>query len=208
MNDTIAAPDPTVYRLKANAFVGKRVYRLTEDALTWEEEGKPLDGVFYDEISEARLAFTPTRMATNRYRAQFVLRRGGMVELFNLNYAGIGNFPAQDREYVAFVTELHRRLAAKGKDIAYRRGNSVAAYIGNIALTIFIFGTLAFVFLFLINFGGPWIAIAKLAIILFFVPVLVRYMLRAKPGTYDPLALPADVLPETGASATKGESTA
>ena len=52
---------------------------------------------------------------------------------------------------------------------------------------------LAFVLLF--NFGIVWIAVAKLAIILFFVPTLIRYLRRSRPETYDPRrsrrALPA-----------------
>ena len=63
------------------------------------------------------------------------------------------------------------------------------------ALTIFIFVMIAVAFLLLFSWGGPLVAIVKLAILLFFVPVLVRYIRRARPGTYDPLALPADVLP-------------
>ena len=192
------AIDPTVYRLRANAFVKPRSYRLTEDALTWEEEGGKLDGVFYDGIAEVRLAFAPTRIATDRYRTQIVLRAGGMVELFNTDYRGFASFDEHNAEYAAFVTELHRRLAAQGKDVIYRQGNSVAGFIVNVALTIFVFVMIALAFLLLFSWGGPLIAIAKLAILLFFVPVLVRYIRRARPGTYDPLALPAAVLPEAG----------
>lgn len=204
MSETATAIDPAVYRLKANAFTGMRTYRLTDEALTWEEEGKPLDGVFFDEISEVRLAFAPTRVAPNRYRAQIVLRRGGMVELFNLDYVGFANFAAHDADYAAFLTELHRRLAARGKNVVYRRGNTVAGYIFNVGLTVFIFVAIAFAFIFLVNVGGPGIAIVKLGIILFFVPLLVRYIRRARPGTYDPLALPRDVLPDV-ATATHEE---
>jgi hypothetical protein len=200
MSETGAAIDPAVYRLKANAFVGTRTYRLTDEALTWEEDGKPLDGVFYDEIAEVRLAFAPTRVAPNRYRAQIVFRKGGMVELFNLEYVGFASFAAHDAGYAAFLTELHRRLAAHGKNVVYRRGNTLTGYILNVGLTIFIFVAIAFAVLFLINVGGPGIAIVKLVIILFFVPLLIRYIRRARPGTYDPLALPADVLPETAAA--------
>ena len=63
------------------------------------------------------------------------------------------------------------------------------------ALTIFIFAMIALAFLLLFSWGGPLVAIVKLVIVLFFVPVLVRYIRRARPGTYDPLALPAAVLP-------------
>lgn len=189
--------DPTTYTFRSNAFVGERTYRLTDDALVVEEAGKPLGGAFYDGISEVRLAFTPTRAATNRYRAQIIYRDGGMAELFNTDYRGVLDFPEKNAEYNAFLTELHRRLAAKGKNIRFARGNTHAAYVGNWALTIFIFAMLALVVLFLIpNWGGTWIVFAKLALIFAFLPVLICYMQKAKPGTYDPLAIPKDVLPE------------
>lgn len=185
------------YTYRPNAFVGERTYTLTDDALVVEEPGKPRDGAFYDGISEVRLAYTPTRAATNRYRAQILFREGGMAELLNTHYAGVLDFPEKNAEYNAFLAELHRRLAARGKDVRYARGNSTAAYVGNWLLTIFIFAMLALVVLFLIpNWGGTWIVFAKLALILVFIPVLVRYMQRARPGTYDPLNLPTDVLPE------------
>ncbi len=196
MGETAAVIDPTTYRLRANAFVKPRIYRLTEDALTWEEDGQKPDGVFYDGISEIRLAFAPTRVATNRYRAQIIFRQGGMAELFNMDYLGFANFAEHDAEYVAFLTELHRRLAARGKNVVFRQGNSVGAYIGNVALTVFIFAAIALAFLLLLQWGGPWVAVAKLAIVLFFVPLLVRYIRRAKPAIYDPLALPPDALPQ------------
>jgi hypothetical protein len=192
---TSESTDPAVYVARANAFVPRRTYRLTDDALTWEEDGKPLDGVFYDQISEVRLAFAPSRVATNRYRTQVIFRAGGMAEFYNTDYRGFASMPEQNAAYAAFVRELHRRLAAKGKDIAYRTGNSRLGYALNIALTVFIFAMVAVAFLLLGTFEFVWIAAVKLAIIVLFVPVLVRYIRRAKPGTYDPLAIPEQALP-------------
>ncbi len=197
MNEAVEA---TVYRLRANAFVKPRTYRLTEDALTWEEDGGKTDGVFYDGIAEVRLAFVPTRFASNRYRARIVFRAGGMVELFNTDYHGFGDFAEHNAEYVAFLAALHRRLAAHGSNVLYRQGNSVAGFALNVGLTIFIFAMIALVFLLLFSWGGPLVAVAKLVFLLFFVPVLVRYIRRARPGTYDPLALPAAVLPEVASA--------
>jgi hypothetical protein len=193
--DKPAEADPTVYRLRANAFVNPRLYRLTDDALTWEEEDKPLDGVFYDDIAEIRLAFAPTRFATNRYRAQIIFRAGGMAELFNTDYQGIGNFPEQNEAYAAFLRELHRRVAAAGKATVFRMGNSPLGYAMNILLTVFIFAMIALAFVLLTMFGLVWIAAVKLAILLYFIPTLIRYIRRAKPAAYDPLAVPAEVLP-------------
>ncbi len=189
------AVDPTVYRLRANAFVKPRTYRLTEAALTWEEDGGKRDGVFYDGIAEVRLAYVPTRFTANRYRAQVIFKAGGMAEITNADYRGIADFAEHNDAYVAFLSELHRRLAAKGKDVVFRQGNSVAGFALNLALTVFIFVMIALAVLLLFSWGGPLVAVVKLVILLFFVPVLVRYIRRARPGTYDPLALPAAVLP-------------
>lgn len=188
--------ETTTYTHRPHAFAGERTYTLSDDALVIDEAGKPRAGAFYDRISEVRLAFTPTRFARNRYRAQIVYRDGGMAELYNTHYEGIGDFPERNEEYAGFLTELHRRLAEKGKDVRYVRGNSPAAYVANWLLTIFIFAMLALAFVLLIAWGLVWIAVVKIAIILFFIPTLIRFMARAKPGTYDPLAIPKDVLPK------------
>jgi hypothetical protein len=193
--DKPAEADPTVYRLRANAFVNPRLYKLTDNALTWEEEGKKLDGVFYDDIGEIRLAYAPTRLATNRYQAQVIFREGGMAELFNTDYRGFADLAEQNEAYVAFIRELHRRVAAASKTTVFRRGNSSLGYVMNILLCVFIAAGLAFVLYMLPVFDVGWLVTVKLAIILFFLPVLYRYMQRAKPGSYDPLALPDDVLP-------------
>ncbi len=197
MNQTTETlPEPGTYRLKANAFVPERTYRLTGNALTWQESDKPLDGVFYDEISEVRLAFAPTRFDTNRYRAQVIFREGGMAEMFNTTYRGMMDFPEQNVAYVAFILALHECLATHGRDVAYRYGNTTGAYIGNWLLTIFIGVMLVVIAMMLVAWGVFWLAILKLVVIVAMLPTLLRYMRSAKPGAYDPRAIPDTVLPK------------
>lgn len=54
---------------------------------------------------------------------------------------------------------------------------------------------IALAFVLLTTWGLIWIAVVKLIIILAFIPVLIAYMRRATPGSYDPLDIPKDVLP-------------
>jgi hypothetical protein len=192
MGDSTDAP---VYTARANAFVEVRTYRLTEDALTWEEEGKPLDGAFFDQIAEVRLAYAPTRVVTRRYRAQVILKAGGMAELSNMSYRGFADFEDRSAAYVAFVTELHRRLAAEGQNVRYRGGNSPLGYVANLLITAFTFLGLGAVLLLIPIVALPGIVIVKLAIIAAFVPTLVRFIQRARPIAYDPLNIPRALLP-------------
>lgn len=187
--------DAVDYGFRAHAFTGNRVFRLTEDALVWQDEGAPVDGVRYDDIAEVRVAYAPTRVARNRYRTQVIFKQGGMVELFNMHYAGFADFEERNADYAAFVRALHRRLAERNARPTYRKGNSPAAYVGNVALTVFVLAMLALAFVLLLAFGLVWIAVVKLAIILFYLPTLIRHIRRSRPETYDPRAIPADALP-------------
>jgi hypothetical protein len=189
-----SAHTPT-YRMRANAFVAPRSYQLTDDALTWQDDGKPLDGVFFDQIAEVRLSYSPTRIVSRRYRTQVILRAGGMAELCNKSYRGFADFEDRSTAYTAFVVELHRRLAAKGKDVRYHAGNTAFGYVANLATIAFTFLALAAVLLLLPIAALPGIVIVKLLIIAAFVPTLLRYTRRARPMTYAPLAIPPEMMP-------------
>ncbi len=188
-------PDPAEYRFRTHAFTKDRTFLLTDDALVWGEDGAPLDGVFYDDIAEVRVAYAPTRVARNRYRTQVIFRHGGMVELFNTHYRGFADFEERNPAYTAFIQALHRRLAERDLPVTYRKGSSHAAYLGNLVLTFGTFALIALAVVLLFNFGIVWLAVVKLAIILFFVPTLIRYLRRSRPQAYDPRAIPAEALP-------------
>ncbi|HVY20508.1 MAG TPA: hypothetical protein VHA70_10580 [Bauldia sp.] len=189
------SPDTPTYTVRANAFVPTRTYRLTGDALTWQDDGRPLDGVFLDQIAEVRLAYAPTRVVTRRFRMRVILKAGGMVELFNQSYRGFADFEDQSAGYATFVAEFHRRLAAQGRDVRYRSGNTPAGYVANLFVALLTFAALAFVLLLFPIAALPGIIILKLAIIAAFIPTLLRYLRRARPLTYDPLAVPQEMLP-------------
>jgi hypothetical protein len=193
--DMADSTDIPTYSMRANAFVAPRSYQLTDDALTWQDDGKPLDGVFFDQIAEVRLSYSPTRVVTRRYRTQVILRAGGMVELYNMSYRGFADFEDRSEAYAAFVAEFHRRLAAKGKDVRYHAGNTAFGYAAILATTAFTFLGLAFLLLLLPIAALPGIIIVKLVIIAAFVPTLLRYLRRARPMTYAPLAIPPEMMP-------------
>lgn len=195
MADETSATDGPAYRVRVNLFSGPRIYRLTETALTWQDDGKPLDGVFFDDIAEVRVAYAPTRFATNRFITRIVFRQGGMVELTNIDFRGFANFVEENDAYVAFVREFHRRVA-NAPGVVFQKGSSPGGYALNLVITAFVVVGIAFALFMLLNFGLVWIAVAKLAIIAVFVPVLFRFVRRAKPERYDPAAIPAEALPQ------------
>ncbi|MGE0846552.1 MAG: hypothetical protein AB7L41_09790 [Flavobacteriaceae bacterium] len=183
------------YTQRMNALVKERTYSLTDDALEWRDDGADYVGRMpYDAITQIRLAYRPSRVQLNRYYGH-IYGRGGRLDMTNSSYRGFGDFEQHDAQYSAFMRELHRRLAAKGLPVVFSKGSSLAGYIGNVALTLFIFAMIALAFVLLLTWGMVWIAVAKLAIILFFVPTLIRFILSARPAAYDPLDIPQEALP-------------
>lgn len=103
---------------------------------------------------------------------------------------------ARDRDFAAFVKDLHRRLSADDKKrIAFRRGISTVRHwilIGATAVFAGMLGlTLGMWFVYRIPFGE---VIAPLGGLALFTAGTIGQVKRLRPGTYDPDHLPRDLL--------------
>lgn len=174
-----------------------RSYALTDDALTWKDEGEPgTKRLPFADIREVRLAYRPSRVQRNRYLAHITPRSGRRIDISNSSFKGFGDFVEHNTEYSGFLRELHRRLAAAGTATAFHKGSSLLGYIGNLLLTGWIVFMLGLALVLLFSWGLVWIAVVKLAIIAFFIPTLFRFIVRARPQAYDPLQIPDGALPD------------
>ncbi|MCB1479311.1 MAG: hypothetical protein KDJ62_10670 [Rhodobiaceae bacterium] len=188
--------DPTTYTHTYHFFRKPRSYRLTGSALTWTDEGEAgMKSLPYSQIKEVRLAYRPSRVQRNRYLAHIVPKSGKRIDISNSTFKGFGDFVEHNEEYSAFIRELHRRLVEMRTDATFHKGSSWLGYIGNMILTVWIAAMVVLAFFLLTLTGVLWIAVIKLAIIAFFIPTLIRFMLRSRPQTYDPREIPEGALP-------------
>ena len=187
---------------------GKLSYETRDDALS-----KPfmveLDGerlrVTWDglppverplaEVALVRLAFDPTRAETNRFELSLELRSGERFRWFNRRYVGVLDF--EDRSE-AFA-ELARRLCAE-----VRRANPGCRFVGGASPLRFLINVLCVAFFGLVFVaalawflfaGFLWGIALKLLLALFLGPVAYRWLRRNWPREFDPLAIPAQLLP-------------
>ncbi|MFN0264362.1 hypothetical protein ACKTEK_10845 [Tepidamorphus sp. 3E244] len=180
-----------------HALRGPRTYTLSDDALEWVDEGKAgHHRLPFSEISHVRLAYRPTRVQHNRYLAHITPRTGKRIDISNSSFHGYGSFTEHNEAYARFIRALHEKLAAHSSGTVFQKGGSWPGYIGNLVLTAWIALMLVIAALFLLFSGLLWIAVVKLAIIIFFLPTLVRFIIRAKPETYSPSKIPEGALPE------------
>lgn len=148
----------------------------------------------FRDIVYVRLRYFPTRAQTNRYECILQTRTGRSWKVVNQFYEGPMTFRDESTAYSAFIRELVQRVAIANPSAAFVRGTAAASYYLSLGFCILMFVLLAAVIL-TIGFTFHWLVLVKLVIIAAFIPVLVRYARRSKPGPLDPHRVPADTLP-------------
>ncbi|NWF35887.1 hypothetical protein [Mariprofundus sp. KV] len=185
-----------VYTHRNSLIHENRTYRIGDDALSWQDDNKSGERLLYSDIHSVEAQFAPSRVQSNRYLMRLRTRNNGKIDITNTTYKGIGDFEELNESYVPFVSELHRKIAEMNPAAAFKQGSSWAGYLVAIVVTIALVLVIIGAGVFFLTAGMVWVAAIKLAILIFFFPRLLRYVKRNKPGSYDPLKLPADILPD------------
>ncbi|HEX2862602.1 MAG TPA: hypothetical protein VHN79_13225 [Lacunisphaera sp.] len=178
-----------------------RTIRLTGEGVSVEATGAAAFVLPYANITEVRLRFSPTRVQTNRFEC-LVLTRGLGLKFSNEFYEGIASFSDRSAEYREFVAALCRRVAVGNPGVRFAAGRDLGMLVleyGFLALMMLFLGWI----LWLTNGPLRWVVWVKLAIVVFFLPTLLRYVRRSLPVRFDPNAIPATVLP---AAAQRGQA--
>ena len=183
----------TSYTYRLNALEQDTTLILVDGALRVERDGR-IERRPLSQVAAVRLSFNPSRVDRDRYDCRLEMRDGATVLARSTTYRGFASFESQADGYGAFVRALHGRLAPHG-DISYERGDSSLRFYGSMGCFV---TSLVLLLVVLIATGllfVPWIAVAKLLVLLFSVPLILKYARRNRPRSYDPAAVPDDMLP-------------
>jgi hypothetical protein len=102
---------------------------LTDQGLSWEARGK--SGLWpYSDIAAVRLSYRPVSMQSRRFRADVEHKSGQSLAIFSTTWQTIALMVPQDREYRAFIGQLHERLRRAGGRVALVGGIGPVAYAG------------------------------------------------------------------------------
>lgn len=189
----------TTYRVRASALEHPGAWRLLPDAL--ELTGGPgaepglVQRFAYRDMVQVRLSYRPSRFDTGRYACGLALRSGQHLTIVSTHYAGVASFEDRAASYTPFVRELIGRIAAANPQARFRGGRHPAAYLAEHGFLLAMIVVLLLVLLEVgvLPFGD--IVMVKLGIVLATLPLAFVYARRNWPRTFDPRAIPADVLP-------------
>ena len=182
------------YAYKAALIGAARQFDLTDDGFSWKVGGK--SGVWrYADIATVRLSYRPSSMQPRRFRADIELGDRQRVTIFSTSWQTVTLMAPQDRDYTAFITQLHARM---------KRVGSKAALVGGLKSGLYIAGAVV-VALVAISITGLLVralAIGEFAGALFLVGFAALFgwqiggfMRRNRPQTYSFERLPPELLP-------------
>jgi hypothetical protein len=214
---------PIVHSARADMFQREATWRLGPDALE-REGGEPADAPWwahllrfylriivpwavrgieaggsarfpYASIVELRLCFDPTRADDTRHRCDVRLADRRRVSFYSTHFASVMNFEDRAATYVPLVRGLVARVAEANPGCRFRSGKRPVVYWTEHAVLLALFALLVFVLALVGGSAFSDLVLVKLGVIAGFIPVMIAYTRKNRPGRFDPAAIPAQVLP-------------
>jgi len=126
-------PSVDTYLYKASLIGSAHRFELTDDGLSWQVSGR--SGLWrYPDIAAVRLSYRPISMQPRRFRCDIDHVSGARIALLSTTWTTVTLMAPQDRDYRAFITQLHRRLKEAGSRAALVGGLRPALYHAAVAM--------------------------------------------------------------------------
>jgi hypothetical protein len=191
---TRAETPPTRYAFKASLVGAAHEFELTEGGLAWRVSGR--SGLWpYDEISAMRLSYRPVSMQARRFRADINRAGGGRLTILSTSWQTAALMAPQDRDYRAFILELHARLARAGSRAVLAGGLGQKTYAAAIALLLLIASILAGLLIRALMIGEFAGALFLIGFAALFAWQVGGFVLRNRPLSYRFDHVPLALLP-------------
>ena len=181
------------YGYKASVAGSPHLFELTEEGLSFRTGFR--SGVWrYRDIARIRLTYRPVSMLRHRFRADLRHADGKSLTIVSATWSGIVTMAPQDEAYRAFIEELHRRIARE-REVVCVAGLQPVAF----ALAVAVYGVIVIALAALLVRA---LLTGELAAALFMLGFAAwsgwyigGFLMRNKPGRYEPLNLPARLMP-------------
>ncbi|MGJ8723447.1 MAG: hypothetical protein ACSHYB_02730 [Roseibacillus sp.] len=189
-------PKGLIYHARLSALEKERTYRIRAGQFSIiEEEGRQKQTFPLFDFVELRLRFQPTRMQPHRYECLLKTKTGRTIKIGNEFYQGLADFRDQSEKYRTFIHHLVREVGYHAPSCQQVTGCSNTLWWSYLFMLLIVFGGLLALLVFF-AFSAPPVAIAKLIIIAFMVPVAIKWFKKNKRQHFDATSIPSQVLPK------------
>jgi hypothetical protein len=193
--DTSAEPDDATHYAFRQSLVGApSAFILGDTYIEWRSGVRALK-IPYSDIKQVRLAFRPVTLQSYRFVAEVKSRTGVKFTIASTSWRSLVEHERHDLHYKAFLTELHRRIAAAGGSVTWVTGAPAFLYWPGLVIFTGLMLATAILAARAVQ-AGEWQATAFIAVMLgFFLWQTAAFFRRNKPGAYAPDRLPPHVMP-------------
>jgi hypothetical protein len=123
----------TRYAYRASLIGAAHQFELTEQGLSWRIAGR--SGMWpYTEIAAIRLSYRPVSMQSRRFSADIRNADRARIVILSTSWQSAALMAPQDRDYRAFVAQLHARMASVASHAKLAGGLGPRVYAAAIVL--------------------------------------------------------------------------
>ena len=185
-----------LYAYKPSVFGAAWQFALKTDGIEWSI-GRQSGRVLFRNIRRVRMSFRPVTMQSHRFLTEVWSDNGPRLAIVSASWKSMVEQERLDPSYTAFVTELHRRIAAAGASVRFETGTNVAVYWLGVLLFLAVALGLAGLIARAIRVEA-WAGAAFIGgFLALFLWQAGNYFRRNRPTTYRADALPTNLLPRT-----------
>jgi hypothetical protein len=182
------------YIYKASLIGAAHRFELTDAGLSWHVAGR--SGVWpYGDIAAIRLSYRPISMQPRRFRANIYRAGGGRIVLLSTTWTTVTLMAPQDRDYRAFITQLHRRLKEAGSTAELVGGLRPALYHAAVAMLAMVAVAIGGLLVRALSTGEWAGALFLIGFAALFWWQIGGFVTRNRPQRYGFDALPGELLP-------------
>jgi hypothetical protein len=182
------------YAYKASLIGAAHQFELTDDGLSWRVAGRSAVWPYAD-IAAIRLSYRPVSMQSRRFRADIENADGARIVILSTSWQTAALMAPQDRDYRAFITQLHTRMAKAGSRATLIGGLGPRTYAAAVGLLTLVAISMSGLFVRAVTTGEVAGALFLVGFAALFGWQVGGFVRRNRPQLYAFDHLPAALLP-------------
>ncbi len=190
-----ADADNLAYTYRPSLVGAPMEFRLTGDAIAWAS-GPRSGHVPLRNVRLVHMSFRPATMQPNRFVTELWADGAPRLEIASSSWKSMTEQERLDARYTAFVTELHRRLALAAAPARFQQGKHPLLFWPGLVFFVLVALALAAVVTRALQLHFISVAAFMAALLALFVWQGSNFFRRNRPGSYQPDALPPELLPK------------
>jgi hypothetical protein len=182
------------YAYKASLIGAAHQFALTDEGLSWQIGARA--GVWsYGDIAAIRLSYRPVSMQSRRFRADIEHANRQRIAILSTSWQTVALVAPQDKDYRAFITQLHRGMEKAGSRARLVAGIGPKLYVVGIVFLALVAIAISGLLLRAIGTGEFAGALFLVGFAVLFAWQVGGFIRRNRPRTYTFDRLPQALLP-------------